>query len=59
MEQQKPPMKDVKNIISTELANTVNIQEKLKGKDITSRTFLRPCLIATPPKAPPNKAPAI
>lgn len=57
IEQQNPPMKDVKNIISTDVANTVNIHDKLNGKDITRRTFLLPYLIAIPPITPPNNAP--
>lgn len=55
--QQNPPIKAVINIVSTDLAKTVSIQDIEKGKDIKASTFLRPYCIANPPNIPPNNAP--
>lgn len=55
--QQNPPMKAVINIVSTDFANTVMIQDNENGKDIKTRTRLRPYCIARPPNSAPNNAP--
>lgn len=56
--QQKPPIKAVMNIVSTDLANTVKIHDNENGKDIKARTRFRPYCIARPPNIPPNSAPS-
>lgn len=56
--QQKPPMKAVMNIVSTDLANTVKIHDNENGKDIKARTRLRPYCMANPPNIPPKRAPS-
>lgn len=57
MEQQNPPMKAVMNMVSTDLAKIVTIQEMEKGRAIIVSTFFRPYFIAKPPNMPPNRAP--
>lgn len=57
IEQQKPPMKAVMNIVSTDFAKTVKIHDNENGKDIRANTRLRPYCIAKPPNIPPKRAP--
>lgn len=57
MAQQNPPRKAVANIVSTDLANTVNIHDSENGSDIIVKSRRRPYCIATPPNIPPNNAP--
>lgn len=56
--QQKPPKNAVANIVSTDLANTVRIQDSENGNDITVNSRRRPNCIARPPNIPPKRAPA-
>lgn len=56
--QQKPPMKAVMNIVSTDFAKTVKIHESENGRDIKARTRLRPYCMANPPNIPPKRAPS-
>lgn len=57
MAQQNPPRNAVANIVSTDLANTVNIHDSENGSDIIVKSRRRPYCIATPPNIPPNSAP--
>lgn len=57
MAQQNPPRNAVANIVSTDLANTVNIQDSENGSDIIVNSRRRPYCMATPPNIPPNNAP--
>ena len=57
MAEQTPARKAVHNIISTLVANTVNIQEAEKGRLTTNKEFLLPHLNTTELRSPPSRAP--
>lgn len=58
-EQHNPPKNAVINIVRTDPANTVNIQDNEKGADIIVNNRLRPYLRKNPPINAPNNAPSI
>lgn len=45
------------NIVSTDVANTVNIHDNENGSDIIVNNLRRPYCMAKPPNMPPNNAP--
>lgn len=57
IEQQKPPKNAVTHIVSTDLANTVKIQDNENGNDIIVNSRRRPYCKNDPPNIAPNKAP--
>ena len=57
MAEQTPARKAVQSIISTLVANTVNIQEAEKGRLTTNKEFLLPHLNTTELRRPPSRAP--
>lgn len=58
IEQQNPPKNAVANIVPTDLANTVKIQDNENGSDIIVNSRRRPYCKNEPPNIAPNKAPA-
>ena len=58
MAEQTPARKAVQSIISTLVANTVNIHEAEKGRLTASREFLLPHLRTADERRPPRRAPS-
>lgn len=57
IEQQNPPKNAVANMVSTDLANTVKIQDRENGNDNNVNSRRRPYCKKDPPNNAPNKAP--
>ena len=57
MAEQSPAVKAVQNIISTLVANTVNIQLAEKGTETRRREFFLPHLRTMEERSPPRSAP--
>lgn len=57
IEQQNPPKNAVANMVPTDLANTVKIQDSENGSDIMVNSRRRPYCKNDPPNIAPNKAP--
>lgn len=57
IEQQKPPRNAVANMVVTDFAKTVMIQDNENGSDITVKIRRRPYCRKNPPNKPPNNAP--
>lgn len=57
IEQQNPPKNAVANMVVTDLANTVIIQDNENGSEITVKIRRRPYCRKNPPNKPPNNAP--
>ena len=57
MAEQRLAMKAVQNIISTLVANTVNIQLAEKGRETRRREFFLPHLSTMEDRRPPRRAP--
>ena len=58
MAEQRPAVKAVQNIISTLVANTVNIQLAEKGRETRRREFFLPALRTREDRRPPRRAPS-